>query len=198
MSPARAFLAVGAILVVVGLSLVLFSGKPEEVVVAEEVPTDWNFFTSAYFGFSLRYPPGYAADTSYRPEGVPEVTGLALAVPPERAEGTTLSPDTRISIEATEGTCTAQRFLPNAGPAREIIENGVTYQVASAGEGAAGNRYEETVYVIEGVGRCIAVRYFIHSTEFANYPAGSVEAFDREALLDEFHMIRRTLRLAGA
>lgn len=198
MSLARLFFVFGAVFLVVGAALVLYSAKPEEQVIVEQVPHDWNFFTSSFFGFSLRYPSTYTPDTSYTYPYASGITGLALTIPESMSEGTNLSRDTRISVEGAEGECTAKLFLPNAGPAREVIENGVTYQVASTGEGAAGNRYEETVYVLDGTGRCIAVRYYIHSTVLENYEPGTAEAFDRDRLLREFDMIRRTLTLTEA
>ena len=51
----------------------------------------------------------------------------------------------------------------------------------------------------EGDGRRLlrgeAVRYFIHSSNIGNYPEGAVREFDRQALLNQFDQIRRSLIL---
>jgi hypothetical protein len=65
--------------------------------------------------------------------------------------------------------------------------------VASTTGAAAGNRYEETVYAIPGTNPCVAVRYFVHYGVIENYPPGTVRQFDKQALLDQFDRIRRTL-----
>ena len=74
-------------------------------------------------------------------------------------------------------------------------DGGVTYSVASTTDAGAGNRYEEQVYALAGANPCIAVRYFIHTTELGNYPAGTRVAYDRAALLAQFDAIRHSLTL---
>ena len=65
--------------------------------------------------------------------------------------------------------------------------------MAKGGGAGAGNLYTEYVYAIPGTSPCLAIRYFIHSTQLGNYPPGMVTAFNQQALLSEFDGIRRSL-----
>ncbi|OHA81484.1 MAG: hypothetical protein A2675_03360 [Candidatus Yonathbacteria bacterium RIFCSPHIGHO2_01_FULL_51_10] len=150
-------------------------------------------------GFSLRYPAGYVVDESYHYQGLgpgQDIYGVKFTIPPAIDNMTNLSEDSYMSVELLpqSSTCTANLFLddPNATP-KSVTDNGTEYSVASSIGAAAGNRYEETVYAIPGTNPCIAMRYFVHYGVLENYPEGSVQAFDRQALFDQFDQIRRTL-----
>jgi hypothetical protein len=68
--------------------------------------------------------------------------------------------------------------------------------LGTAIESAAGNTYEELVYVLADSPdpqNCMAVRYFIHTTRIENYEPGTVREYDRAALLRSFDEIRRSL-----
>ena len=152
-------------------------------------------------GFSFRLPEGYTTNASYRYQELgpgKDIIGTKFTIPASLAAGTNLAGDTYISVETIPqaSTCTATLFLdaPGAAP-QQVTDNGVEYAVASSTGAGAGNRYEETVYALPGTNPCIAVRYFIHYGVFENYPAGSVRAFDRSALLAQFDAIRRTLTI---
>jgi hypothetical protein len=94
--------------------------------------------------------------------------------------------------------CTADIFLKQDVHAVNITENGVSYSVASSSDAAAGNLYEERVLALKGSSPCTAVRYFIHSSNIGNYPAGTVKEFDHDALVSAFDAIRQTLKLTSA
>lgn len=152
-------------------------------------------------GFTLSVPPGWKVDGTYAYRsfgpGHP-IHGVLFHIPPKLAHGTNLSPDlTGISVESVPGPgrCEASRFLPSPVKQRALVENGTTYSVAEGHDAGAGNFYDEIVYAVVGSAPCIAVRYFIHSTNIANYDPGTVRAFDRPALIAEFDRIRRTLVL---
>lgn len=159
-----------------------------------------NAYASSAKGFSLRYPAGYTADESYSYQLLGPgkgISGVKFQVPAALAEGTNLSADTYLSVETMPGaqTCSAGAFLPQGVASAEMTDSGTTYSVATSSEAAAGNRYEETVYAIPGTNPCVAVRYFIHYGVFENYPAGSVQEFDRQALLEQFDAMRQTLTI---
>lgn len=149
--------------------------------------------------FSLRLPPGYKADPSYRDEIEPAKTifGTSFTIPSSLSNGTNLSSDSFISIESLPETpnCTADLFLSHPSFAVEITENGTVYSIASSTDAGAGNRYEETVYAMSGTNPCTAVKYRIHYMAFENYAPGMVTEFDKISLLKEFDLIRKTLIL---
>ncbi len=127
-----------------------------------------------------------------------EISGVKFTIPVSITEGTNLSStDTGISIEeiSNPAICTPERFMSDPQNVRQVSENGVDYVVADESGAGAGNFYEERVYAIPGTMPCVAIRYFIHSTNVGNYEPGTVAEFDRAALLKEFDKIRHSLKL---
>ncbi len=151
-------------------------------------------------GFSLKYPLGYVLDESYSydqlgPEAIP---GVKVSVPQKIADETNLSKDSGVSIEYLSGattTCSGSFFLYGQPQATDITDGGTVYSVVGTTDAGAGNIYEEKVYALAGQNPCIAVRYFIHYGQFANYPPGTKKEFDKAALLAEFDTIRHSLTL---
>lgn len=150
-------------------------------------------------GLSMRYPTGFTLDKNYTYQALgpgKSIAGAKFTIPASLTSGTNLSDDSYISIESLPNTsnCNANLFLEDGTPAATTVTDaGVTYSKATATGAAAGNRYEETVFAVPGTNPCIAVRYFIHYGVIENYPAGTVQEFDKQALLDTFDKIRRTL-----
>jgi membrane-bound inhibitor of C-type lysozyme len=124
-----------------------------------------------------------------------EIKGVNFVIPSSFAKGTNLSEDSYISIEHLDAAkkCTADLFLEGTRPIQQITENGISYTVAHKSGAGAGNLYEESVYATLGKNTCLAVRYFIHYGVFENYPAGTVKEFDKQALINKFDAIRKTL-----
>lgn len=155
-------------------------------------------FESGEEGFSIRYPAGYTVnpdyvDTQFGPGK--EIGGVSFTIPESLTTGTNLATDTYISVEEIPQSqqCSASMFLPDSVTSQNQTDNGVAYSVASFTGAAAGNRYDETVYALPDTNPCIAVRYLIHYGVIENYPAGTVQEFDKQALLNQFDSIRRTL-----
>ncbi len=117
-------------------------------------------------GFTLRLPSGYKV----RWEPLGEET--QFTIDPTPWKDTNLSSDTYLSV--------------GESPIAECHN-------ASSTDAAAGNRYENSRYVLLERNPCIAVNYFIHYGVIENYPAGTVREFDKEALIREFDAIRKTL-----
>ncbi|MDE2213246.1 MAG: MliC family protein [Patescibacteria group bacterium] len=159
-----------------------------------------NAFASSTSGFSIRYLSGYTVDTSYQYQelGPTEIiNGIKFTIPPSVAQGTNLGSDSYLSVEQlpTGKTCDASLFLYPPVTLETLTQNNTTYSVASSTGAGAGNRYEEWVYAIPGSSPCTAVRYFIHYAVLENYPPGTVQAFNEQALLTQFDAIRSTLTL---
>jgi len=150
-------------------------------------------------GFSIKYPKAYAIDESYMYQGLGEegIPGVKVSVPASLTDGTNLSSDSGVSVEYIPNAqnCSASLFLYDKPKAVNVSDGGITYSVASTTGAGAGNLYEEQVYALAGANPCIAVRYLIHTTQLANYPAGTRVAYDRAALLAQFDAIRHSLTL---
>jgi len=156
-----------------------------------------QIYATSTLGFSLRMPSGYTpAAYTYQALGPgKDISGVKFTIPATEATGTNLSKDSYISIEELpkSTTCLASEFLTPGTKASTFSDSGTEYSAATSSDAGAGNLYDEAVFSIPGSSPCVAVRYFIHSTQFANYPAGTVTEFDKNAIINEFDNIRRTL-----
>lgn len=160
----------------------------------------WNAYASSQMGFSILFPVDYTANTAYQYQALgpgKTIGGVKFTIPASMASSTNLSSDTYISVEQLPGagSCSAAQFIGSPQKISTTTEGSIEYSVAQGGGAAAGNLYEETVYAIPGSVPCTAVRYYIHSTQLANYPAGTRTAFDKAALVAQFDQIRQSLVL---
>ena len=157
-------------------------------------------FASSTLGFSIRYPAGYTpAQYQYQEMGPgKDINGVKFTIDAATAAGTNLGSDSYLGVEELPKatSCTANLFLDAPGLKLEnYTQDNTLYSLASSTGAAAGNRYEEWVYAIQGTSPCVAVRYFIHYGVIDNYPVGAVQQFDEAALLAQFDAIRETLML---
>ncbi len=164
------------------------------------------YATSSALGFTIRFPQNYTADQKYKYGAFgpgKDIAGVKLTIPPGATTGTNLSQDTYISVEvqpnlpagkAGAATCSADLFL-DVKNTSAFTDNGVEYSVATSSGAAAGNRYDEAVFAIQGSSPCTAVRYLIHSTNIGNYTPGTIKEFDKVGVINEFDNIRRSLVL---
>lgn len=196
-------------------ALVLESNVEKSYIGCVEIVPDPGGLTGTYAnsteGFSIRYPSGWRVESNYVHDLRPgtQIHGVKFHVPDSLAAGTNLSSDTGVSVEAIYGpdlatsgsgdstsSCAAQAFLLSPPSVNEETIDGVDYSIAMTTEAAAGNRFEEIVYVVRGTDPCIAVRYFIHYGVLENYEPGTIQEFDRKTLLEVFDAMRRTLTIA--
>ncbi|HVW82557.1 MAG TPA: MliC family protein [Candidatus Paceibacterota bacterium] len=73
---------------------------------------------------------------------------------------------------------------PGSGPVTALI-NGVTFDKFTSHDIGAGNLYDTTSYRLIRDGECYALEYTIHSTQIANYPKGTVTAFNAQQITKE-------------
>ncbi len=186
-------------------ALVLEEGEQKNytgcIVIANDPGGLPEIYASSTQGFSLRYPADFTVDDTYQYDDLgPDkiIPGIKFTIAESMATSTNLSSNSYLSIEHIESpdaTCTPEVFLSSVhGSSTPVTStNDVTYLMASSTEAAAGNRYEEYVFTIEGLARCQAIRYFIHYGVFENYEPGTVTEFDTASLLSEFDKIRDTV-----
>lgn len=164
---------------------------------AAQPELSWHTFATSTF--AVRYPPGYAPDPSYGQDIAPgrHATGVKFVIDPQWTEGTNLAPDSFISVEylPTLAKCSATPYLydPQTSAPITDIHDGKIYSFARADGVAAGNVYEEQVFVPAQEPHCLGIRYYLHSTNMSDYYDDSVRPYKREALLSQFDDIRRSL-----
>ncbi len=172
------------------IGCILVAPIPEESGLA-------RIYSNSSLGFSIRYPYGYPEDATYQHHllGGQTSFGIKFTLPYELRVRTNVSDDTSISIESLSqaSSCSADLFFDTPVEATQVTIGNTTYSTAFLSDAAAGNRYEETVYALPGTTPCFAVRYFIHYSVFENYEPGTIEEFDKEALINTFNQIRDTL-----
>ncbi|HKK28456.1 MAG TPA: MliC family protein [Gemmatimonadota bacterium] len=160
-----------------------------------------EIFVGDSASFSIRYPAGWAVDSTYRYRALGpgrSIAGVAFTVPGRLARGTNLSPDTRLTVEElpVDGECSADDFLAKGAGVTVDTLDGTAYSLGRLSDAGAGNRYRETVFALPGTRPCLAVRYFLHWTVLENYPPGAVAAFHEDSLIGRFDAMRRTLAVA--
>jgi hypothetical protein len=164
----------------------------------------WPVYRNTTLGYAISYPPSWRVDTTHDYQALgpgKDIYGTAFIVSPSTAFGTNLSNDSYLAVESLRGTapCTADEFLDDADQAgvHTQTDGGVTWSVEHGSDAGAGNFYDETVYAVQDSESCLAIRYFIHSTNIANYPPETVTEFDKAKLLATFDEMRASFRLTG-
>jgi hypothetical protein len=195
---------IGAIVVIILLAAGVYiwhkgSITPPVVVTPPPPPAAPVTHTYATSTFSLIYPDGYTVDEKYAYQGVPKkpIPGVKFTIPGTMATGTNLSVDSGVSVESLPHAkaCTGDIYTYQNVNAHDLTVGSTTWSVATTSDAGAGNFYEEYIYADKNSKPCIAVRYYVHSTNIDNYPSGTVTAFDRAALLRSFDSIRDSLTL---
>lgn len=198
------FISIG-IIVIVAIGVVWWLMKnnpPLKPAPQENIQT--QTYSSSKYGFAFKHPSNWSVDESYAYDLLgpkePTIPGVKLYVPTNLTQGTNLSPSqTGISIEVMPNmpSCSAYPFLIQPGSVINETINGATYSTASSTGAGAGNLYEEYIYALPNTDPCVAIRYFIHSTNIANYPEGTVEEYDRAELLKNFNAVRDSLTVTA-
>lgn len=169
---------------------------------AKNLPAGWKTYSDTKLGYSISYPPHWRVITDHVYPGFgPDhpIPGVAFEIPQPLTKGTNLSSNlTRLSVESVPFVagkrCDVARFIPDPRNVRLLHENGMAWIAGDTDDAGAGNLYEITAFALPNSKPCLAVRYFVHSTNIGNYDSGTVKAFDRKELLMMFDAIRRTLQ----
>jgi hypothetical protein len=168
---------------------------------AQQPPTGWRIYGDTKLGFSIAYPKRWRSDRAHvypTPIDGARIAGVAFIIPLNLAVHTNLSTDTYLSVESlpSASTCKASAFLATTDTERSEDQGALHWSVSTSGDAGAGNFYDETVYALKDSRPCLAIRYFIHSTNVDNYPAGTVKQFDKTGLVKLFDRIRSTFALS--
>ena len=167
---------------------------------AQQPPTGWRIYGDTRLGFSIAYPADWRIDRAHvYPISIDDtrIAGVAFMIPPELALHTNLSTGSYLSIESSPSapTCKASAFLSTTDTERDENRGSLRWSIGTSGDAGAGNFYDETVYALKDSRPCLALRYFIHSTNVANYSPGTVKQFDKAGLVRLFDRIRSTFAL---
>ena len=198
-------IGLAALIILLGGGYYLWDGMnaeplPEEPIIQEPQTLT---FASSTLGISLTYPSDFTLNPMYAYDqfGADKlIHGVSFTIPASMATGTNLASDTYLSIETLPraNRCTGDIFLLANVRAEEIVDGGMEWALASSTGAAVGNMYEEYVYALVDSKPCLAVRYFVHSSNIGAFEPGAVREFDRSILLSAFDSIRRSLILGAA
>jgi hypothetical protein len=174
-------------------------GGEEQVPVTVTAPVS-DHPTYENSNYIVSYPEGFILSTS-SPNSL-FANGVSFIVPPSLTEGTTLSPDSRIYIEAKQGTSTCSALVANieligsSGSMEETVTyKDNTYRAVTYSEAGAGNFYETDVYAIGNTQNCYEITRFIHITNITNYEVGTVVSFDRAALDEAMRIVLESFKI---
>lgn len=164
---------------------------------------DYQYFqyTNEKTGLSLTYPDTFApAVPVYGNYKIPPELALHL-IDSKTYEKTNLSEAYLFVGSSSDAqivaTCTEPN--PNGGGFEQITDNevvnGYTFVHSTSGDAGAGNFYQQEVYRMVNENVCYEVIYFIHSTNIGNYTLGTVNEFDKDALMQQFNSIFSTFTI---
>lgn len=171
--------------------------KRESILNSRNSNSDTKTYKSYLYNFTITLPKKYSINENYSYISNYLIKGISFKVDDSDYSGTNLSKDSYISVEKIDNTnisCSVDTFLNNHSEPVVFEElNNHIYSIATSSEAAAGNRYDQKIFVTPVVDGCIAVRYFIHYSAFENYPEGAIKEFNVQALLNKFDSIRKSL-----
>jgi hypothetical protein len=184
-------------IVAIGAIWIIFGDHPgeEEASIPDSPPVSQdNSYSNIDMGFTAKIPSDYEIDESYIYTNLGpdrEIRGVSFKIPESLTVGTNLSRDTHISIERLKDVdCHPRSFLYSEPTNIETVRRGnYTFITGSTSGAGTGNFYEESVYTTRKNDYCYAIRYYMHSTNIGNYEPGTVQVYDRDALLASFDKI---------
>lgn len=192
----KKYLSLAVIIVFVVVACIYAAMHPYRAV--ENTQPSLPVYSNGEIQFSVTLPEeGYIIDESYVRFVSPDknIKGVSFTIPQSMATGTNLSTDSYISVESipNSSVCTADMFVYGADGSTEKVEDGIKYSLTEVKDAAAGNRYEQTIYALPYNNSCVAIRYLIHYGVFENYPEGSRVEFNKEEIISQFDVIRKSL-----
>ncbi|MDB5237572.1 MAG: hypothetical protein JWL88_674, partial [Parcubacteria group bacterium] len=127
-------------------------------------------------------------------------TGLVLAQVsiPQSFEPKTNFGDAKFTIGTSPDPIAVKNCLvaQSGGPLKseKVTINGTAYTKLTYSDAGAGNRYDTVSYRTVRNSQCYAIEYTIHSSQFANYPAGSITEFDQTKIQTILESVAHSFR----
>lgn len=162
------------------------TGTPVTSTTTAPVSADTSTYTNSALGFTIQYPSMAAASqTDFN--GFLQVTQTpvtSFVLPASLSQGTNLS-SAGVYVGATSSPKIVAACTSTASTTGEIAQgtqtiNAQQFAVFTASDAGAGNFYESKSYRTIKNGSCVEIVELIHSTNIANYPAGTVTAFNHD------------------
>lgn len=194
----KAGLALSGVGVIIAMAVAVWVALSGGGTPTPQVAEGYVLYEDSTYSFTVEVPKDFIIDENYELEvnSFLKSMGVSFKVPTSFTEGTNLSADTYMTVEwiPVLSSCSPQHYLNPVMGTSTVTQNGTVYDVATSMDAGAGNFYEQIVYMAAQPGSCLAVRYFIHTTNINNYPEGTVREYDRAALLEIFDRMRFSIK----
>lgn len=161
-------------------------------------------FTDTSNTFSFTYPAALTAtngDSAKPWRTNTTVAGKQLAtvtIPGSSQPNTNFSEATFTVGSSSNAAAVKNCTTPQNGERAKgtAVIDGVTYTKITLTDAGAGNYYDTTNYRNVHNSQCYAVEYTIHSTNFANYPAGTITEFDTQKVVADLESMAQSFSFA--
>jgi len=165
---------------------------------ANAAPPGWKHYTDPRLGVTFAYPPDWslAKDYWYGPKEQHPPHGFGIQIPASLREGTNLVTADFAVLTNGAKTCKPAAFggAIDGSDVETLNADGRTYQAARIHDDAGyGEFYETRIFVVTGLSRCIAVKYFMRIASMTHYVPGEAKEYDPDVLWKIFDDIRATM-----
>ena len=156
-----------------------------------EKQSDWKTYSNTPEKFEISYPADFVMATDK--SRVDPTAIFEAHFPSTYVTGTNLR-DAYVAVRVIPGACSMPNWFQKQTP---VTKNGITFQVSTGGEGAAGSREVELQYATEYGGKwCYQVALVENYTSRdmyrdadGNFPPGTPAEFDAEKIQGVFEQV---------
>ncbi len=171
-------------------------GEPGERIYTDQSNTFSFVFPDAFL--IVGDEPGYGTDwmTNTTASGMllAEVDMLRTEQPQTNFGGARVTFGTSADPTAVAGCLTYNPGGDQTQVPSTTVINGVTFTKFISSDAGAGNFYNTTSYRTVRGGQCYALEYTIHSTNIGDYPAGTVQGFDVNAVQAQLEKVVQSFK----
>jgi hypothetical protein len=186
-SKQRVTAAVQVIIIVLGIfgAYYYFTSDMRQPQPVQNTSNNWKTYSNETNKYQVGYPDDVIQHITATESSLlnpnKTVQREKFTVLPTFTKGTNLSADSGLIIEVYSGAYLCQAdYLPEGFEnAQTATIKGKQYVVAKSDGAGAGNRYEQTLYRYAEGNICYSLLLNTHTTNIGNYPAGTVQAYDK-------------------